>query len=61
VAWSPDGSDQYSVYTLGDALSTVKTFDVASKQVEPLTSFKSELVSQIVWCRVGNGFLAGTR
>jgi len=58
VAWSPDGKRiTYSVYTLGDALSTVKTFDVASKQVEPLTSFKSELVSQIVWLPGGQWLL----
>ena len=50
VAWAPDGRQiAFSVYTLGDALGTIKVFDVASKQVEPLTSLKNELVHEIVW------------
>ena len=39
VTWSPDGKRiTYSVYTLGDVLGTIKSFDVASKQAESLIS-----------------------
>jgi len=61
VAWSPDGKRiTYSVYTLGDASARSKRSMLPASRFEPLTSFKSELVSQIVWLPGGNGFLAGT-
>src|SRR5208337_2472045 len=35
ISWSPDGKQiTYSVYTLGDALGTIKAFDVGGKQVQ---------------------------
>ena len=50
VNWSPDGKKiAYSVFTLGDVLGTIKTFDTGSKQVEPLASFKDQLIHEIVW------------
>ena len=59
VTWSPDGKRiTYSVYTQGDALGTIKAFDVASKQVERLASFKNELVFDIVWLPSGQWLLA---
>jgi len=54
VAWSADGKwITYSVYTLGDALGTVKAFDMTSKQVRTLASFKNELVFDEVWAPGG--------
>ena len=59
VTWSPDGKRiTYSVYTLGDVLGTIKSFDVASKQAEPLASFKNELVFDVVWLPGGQWLLA---
>ncbi|MBI3477013.1 MAG: protein kinase [Acidobacteria bacterium] len=50
ISWSPDGKKiVYSVFTLGDVLGTIKVFDIASKQVEPLVAFKDELVHEISW------------
>ncbi|MGB8987231.1 MAG: protein kinase [Candidatus Sulfotelmatobacter sp.] len=37
MAWSPDGKKiTYTLFTLGDVLGTIKSFDVAGKQEEPL-------------------------
>jgi serine/threonine protein kinase len=59
VSWSPDGNRiAYSVYTLGDALGTLKIFDVAGKHVQTLSSFKSELVHGVVWLPSGQWLLA---
>jgi eukaryotic-like serine/threonine-protein kinase len=59
VAWSPDGKRlTYSVFTLGDALGSIKTFDLASKQITTLASFKNELTHQIVWLPGGQWMLA---
>ena len=59
VTWSPDGKRiTYSVYTLGDVLGTIKSFDIAGKQVEPLASFKNELVFDVLWLPGGRWLLA---
>ena len=59
MAWSPDGKRiTYSLYTLGDMLGTVKSFDIAGKQAEPLASFKNELVFDVVWLPSGQWLLA---
>ena len=59
VAWLPDGKQiAYSVFTLGDALGTIKRFDIDAKQVEPFTAFKNELVFEIVSLPSGQGLLA---
>jgi eukaryotic-like serine/threonine-protein kinase len=59
VSWSPDGKQiTYSLYTLGDALGTIKAFDVAGKQVQPFTSFKNELVFDLAWLPGGQWLLA---
>jgi serine/threonine protein kinase len=59
ITWSPDGKQiTYSVYTLGDALGTIKAFDVAGKQVQPFTSFKNELVFDVAWLPGGQWLLA---
>ncbi len=59
LAWVPDGKRiAYSVFTLGDALGTVKLFDVDAKQVKPFTAFKNELVFEIVSLPSGQGLLA---
>src|SRR5579859_972603 len=58
MSWAPDGKRiAFSVFTLGDALSTIKMFDVGNKQVETLTSFKNELVQEIVWLPGGQWLL----
>jgi serine/threonine protein kinase len=59
VTWSPDGKRiTYSLYTLADVLGTLKSFDVARKQAEPLASFKNELVFDIAWLPGGQWLLA---
>ena len=59
VSWSPDGKQiTYSLYTLGDALGTIKAFDVASKQVQPFASFKNELAFDLAWLPGGQWLLA---
>ncbi|MGA9801667.1 MAG: protein kinase [Terriglobales bacterium] len=59
LSWSPDGKRiAYSVYTLGDALSTLKMFDVASQQVQTFASFKNELANNLRWLPGGQWLLA---
>jgi eukaryotic-like serine/threonine-protein kinase len=59
MTWSPDGKRiTYSLFTLGDVLSTIKSFDVAGKQAEPLATFKNELVFDIAWLPGGQWLLA---
>ncbi len=59
MTWSPDGKKiTYSVYTLGDALGTVKTFDIGDKRIESLAAFKNELVFDIAWLPGGQWLLA---
>ena len=59
VAWSPDGKRiAYSVVTLGDALGNINLFDLASKKVDPLASFKNELISDVVWLPSGQWVVA---
>ncbi|MGC2474378.1 MAG: protein kinase [Candidatus Sulfotelmatobacter sp.] len=59
MTWSPDGKRiTYSLYTLGDVLGTIKSFDIARKQAEPLASFKNELVFDVVWLPSGQWLLA---
>jgi Tol biopolymer transport system component len=59
VTWSPDGKRiTYSLFTLGDVLGTIKSFDVAGKQAEPLASFKNELVFDVAWLPSGQWLLA---
>ena len=59
LSWSPDGKRiAYSVYTLGDALGTIKVFDVASQQVQTFASFKNELVDNVLWLPGGQWLLA---
>jgi eukaryotic-like serine/threonine-protein kinase len=59
MAWSPDGKKiTYTLFTLGDVLGTIKSFDVAGKQAEPLASFKNELMFEVVWLPGGQWLLA---
>jgi eukaryotic-like serine/threonine-protein kinase len=59
LAWSPDGKKiTYTLFTLGDVLGTIKSFDVAGKQEEPLASFKNELVFEVAWLPSGQWLLA---
>jgi len=59
MTWSPDGKRiTYSLYTLSDVLGTIKSFDIASKQAEPLATFKNELVFDIAWLPGGQWLLA---
>jgi serine/threonine protein kinase len=59
MAWSPDGKKiTYTLFTLGDVLGTIKSFDVAGRQEEPLASFKNELVYDIAWLPGGQWLLA---
>ena len=59
LTWSPDGKRlTYSLYALGDDLGTIKSIDVAGKQVRPLASFKNELAFEVVWLPRGQWLLA---
>ncbi len=59
LSWSPDGKRlAYSVFTLGDALGSIKMFDLASKKGTPFVSFKNDLVHEIVWLPSGRWLLA---
>ena len=59
LTWSPDGKQlTYSLFALGDVLGTIKSFDVAGKQVEPFASFKNELVFDLVWLPGGRWLLS---
>ena len=59
MTWSPDGKRiTYSLFTLGDVLGTVKSFDVAGKQESPFASFKNELVFDVTWLPGGQWLLA---
>src|SRR3984957_8224516 len=59
VSWSPDGKVlTYSLFTLGDALGTISSFDITRKQAEPLTSFKDDLVFDVSWLPGGRWLLA---
>jgi eukaryotic-like serine/threonine-protein kinase len=59
MTWSPDGKRiTYSLFTLGDVLGTIKSFDVAGKRAEPLATFKNELVFDIAWLPGGQWLLA---
>ncbi len=59
MTWSPDGKKiTYALFTLGDVLGTIKSFDVAGKQEEPLAAFKNELLFDIAWLPGGQWLLA---
>jgi serine/threonine protein kinase len=59
VSWSPDGKRlAYSVYAQGEALGSVRTFDVGSQQAQPLISFRDSLVHDIWWLPGGQWLLA---
>ena len=59
LSWSPDGKQiTYTVFSLSDVLGTIDEFEIASKQVQPLVSFKNELVHEIVWLPGGQWLLA---
>ena len=59
VSWSPDGKRiAYDVYALSEALGSVKAFDVASQQVQPLVLFRDSLVHEINWVPGGQWLLA---
>ncbi|MGB7602702.1 MAG: protein kinase [Candidatus Sulfotelmatobacter sp.] len=59
MAWSPDGKKiTYTLFTLGDVLGTIKSFDLAGKQEEPLAAFKNELLFDIAWLPGGKWLLA---
>ena len=59
VSWSPDGKRiTYSVFTLGDVLGTIKSFDPLAKKEEPLAAYKNELVFEIGWLPSGQWLLA---
>jgi eukaryotic-like serine/threonine-protein kinase len=58
VTWSPDGKKiTYTVFTLGDALGTIKTVDIGDKHIETLAAFKNELVFDISWLPGGQWIL----
>ena len=59
LSWSPDGKRvAYSIFTLGDALGTIKTIDVATQKVQALASFNSSLVFEIEWLPGGKWLLS---
>ncbi|MGC2245649.1 MAG: protein kinase [Terriglobales bacterium] len=59
VGWSPDGKKiAFSRTPTKDALGTIKAFEVSSKQVEPLASFKNDQVREIAWLPNGQWLAA---
>ena len=59
LAMSPDGKQiAFATFTLGNALGTIETFDLASQKVQPFTSFKNDLVEDLVWLPGGQHLLA---
>ena len=59
IAWSPDGKQlTYSLYTQSEALGAIKAFDIAGKRVEPIASFKNELVFGLAWMPGGQWLVA---
>ena len=59
ITWSPDGKRiAYSLFTLGNVLATIKSFDPVAKKAEPLAAFKNELVFEIEWLPSGQWLLA---
>jgi serine/threonine protein kinase len=58
ISWSPDGKRMaLGIFTLGDALGSIKMFDVAGKRVQPFTAFKNQLVHEVVWLPSGQWLL----
>jgi eukaryotic-like serine/threonine-protein kinase len=59
MTWAPDGKRiTYSLYALSDVLGTIKSFDIAGKQDEPVAAFKNELVFDVVWLPSGQWLIA---
>ena len=59
LTWTPDGKRlTYNLFALGDVLGAVKSFDVAGKQVQPVTSLKNQLVLDLVWLPGGRWLMA---
>jgi Tol biopolymer transport system component len=58
LSWSPDGKRiAYSVFTLSDALSTLKMLDITGQKVDIFASFPNQLVSNLVWSPGGQWVL----
>jgi serine/threonine protein kinase/Tol biopolymer transport system component len=59
LSWSPDGKKiAFSVVPRGGALGTVKLFDVASQQVQPLAVFADDRVFELSWLPNGRWLVA---
>ncbi len=50
LSWSPDGKEiAFSVVPRGGSMGTIKMFDVASQQVQPLAVFADDRVFELSW------------
>jgi len=59
LGWSPDGKRlAFSLTPTKTAVGTVKAFDVAAKEVEPLASFSNDQVREIAWLPGGQWLAA---
>ena len=59
LAWSPDGKQiAQSIYVTSDVLSSLKMFDVASRESQPFASFKNELIAALAWLPAGKWLTA---
>jgi len=58
VSWSPDGKQiVYDSYVQGEALGTVRLFDLARKQIQPLTVLKHQQAYELNWLPGGQWLL----
>lgn len=59
LSWSPDGKRiAHSIYSVGDDLGTIKTFDIPSQRLQTLAPLKDDLVHEILWLPTGQWLLA---
>jgi serine/threonine protein kinase len=55
ASWSPDGKRiAYALIGLGDALSTIYTFDIAQKKMSVLAALKDKAIYNLRWLPDGN-------
>jgi serine/threonine protein kinase len=59
IAWLPNASQVAKVqYQMGDELTAIKVFDVASGRAKPAASFKDKYFGKMIWLPDGKGMLA---
>ena len=62
LTWSPDGKSlTYSLFTMDENLSTLKSFDVASKKESFFAAFKDDIAFDLAWLPGGQWLLVQYR